>query len=92
MGFFDEIIKPFEEIGAVAGDPGAWARKKMKDEKEAEARATAAAAPGIEMARRNAIPLMTDEKSIEEARRRALSNQMQRGGRGSTMLSAGLGK
>lgn len=42
-----------------------------------------------EMARRNAIPLMVDEKAIEMARKKAMLKQAQRSGRDSTMLTGG---
>ena len=66
-------------------------RKTLQKEHEARAEdaATAEAAPGIEMARRDAIPLMVDETAIQMARKRAMLKQAQRSGRESTMLSGG---
>lgn len=55
-------------------------------------RLTAIAAPGVEMARRDAIPLMQDESALEAAKKRAMINQQKRSGRESTMLSVGLGR
>lgn len=98
-GYLDELGKKASktakkagdifEAGAAYVDLGAQYRKREAKKKVDKADADAAAAPGIEMARRNAIPLMVDEEAIMAARKRALLKQSQRSGRESTMLSGG---
>lgn len=67
-------------------------KDKDRGKKQEKERLDAIAAPGIEMARRDAIPLMQDESAMEAAKKRAMINQQKRSGRESTMLSVGLGK
>ena len=77
-------------LGTALSTFGASEKIRRKTlQKEHEARAEDAAAPGIEMARRDAIPLMVDEAAIQMARKRAMLKQSQRSGRESTMLSGG---
>lgn len=81
----DMTLQNFETLAA-GGAPDEYRRRKQKAH---EKRETEANAPAVEMARRNAIPLMVDEAAIEAARRRALERQAQRSGRESTMLTGG---
>ncbi len=67
-------------------------KAKNRGKKQEKERLDAIAAPGIEMARRDAIPLMQDESAMEAAKKRAMINQQKRSGRESTMLTVGLGK
>jgi len=103
MGWLDDIVKdvvkPVGEVAvrsaAAVGTGGlseAARAKRLRDIANQEKMQQDADAPGIEMARRNALPLMQDDAAIEAAKKRALVNQQKRSGRDSTILSVGLGR